>query len=868
MTEQHDVSAATPCAAGEKDARPPGLTHSRDNAGTGLDASTTALRDRFRALVEATAQIVWTTDGEGRALEAWPSWQVYTGQAEEEVSGYGWFDAIHPDDRQPSTAAWQRAIAERQPLEIVHRIRRYDGVHRWFHVRAVPILTTSGDIREWVGICNDITERRQQEEEREESLRLDQERRMFAQIAENSAEFIGICDTQFRAFYVNQAAMRMVGLDDLEQAKRTEIKDYFFPEDHAFIYDEFFPQVLRDGHAEVEVRFRHFKTGDALWMIYSVIVLKDASGEPLGYATISRNITERKRLQRELEERARDLIVVMETMTDGMVVYGPDGDVRFMNTAYRALIALDEDMLKQSFIDRARAISPRDPATGQSLPEHAWPSVRLLHGEVLTGSNSVDVLVRAHDGREVHINITGAPLLDAAGQPHGAVMVIRDVAGRRQLERRTHEALDALLAMAETLVRVRGDEPEDASPELETYTRLAELIRQLLGCERVALVRYDTTTGLQEMLAVVGIPSEREAHWHATLSGTRLASYVDPLQRARLHAGQSVLLDVTQPSRPETSDGQILSLISPMRIGEQLVGMLALVHESPSHEYSAEDIVLADAAAQLAALVVERERLLRERAAAEAKSLILAEANRRMDEFLSIASHEVRTPLTTIKTNVQVARRHAERVAAGARGTDDDDAQDIEALIRLLSRATAAIDRQNRLVGDLLDVSRIQQGRLHVRLQPLDVVALTRDAVEEQRHAYPGRRITLSLPRRQVPVLADGDRMRQVIANYLINALKYSAATQPVAATLSVEGATVRFTVRDHGPGVPTDEREQVWERFHQVEGTTHQSGSNVGLGLGLYICKEIVERHGGSVGVEDAPSGGALFWFTLPLSS
>jgi signal transduction histidine kinase len=238
-----------------------------------------------------------------------------------------------------------------------------------------------------------------------------------------------------------------------------------------------------------------------------------------------------------------------------------------------------------------------------------------------------------------------------------------------------------------------------------------------------------------------------------------------------------------------------------------------------------------------------------------------------MDEFLSIASHEVRTPLTTIKANVQLARQRAERVAATMRATGDSFAQDTEAVVRLLSRAASAIDRQNRLVGDLLDVSRIQQGRSELRREPLDLAVLTRDAVEEQRITYPSRHITLTLPQREVAVVADGDRIRQVIDNYLINALKYSDPQQPVAATLTVDDSVVRVTVSDHGPGIPLDEREHIWNRFHQVPGISHQSGSLVGLGLGLYICRDIVERHDGHVGVEDAPGGGSTFWFTLPLS-
>jgi signal transduction histidine kinase len=246
----------------------------------------------------------------------------------------------------------------------------------------------------------------------------------------------------------------------------------------------------------------------------------------------------------------------------------------------------------------------------------------------------------------------------------------------------------------------------------------------------------------------------------------------------------------------------------------------------------------------------------------------LEQANQRLDEFLSVASHELRTPLTTIKMNVQIAARRATQFAARLRDEEDDDAPEISVLESLLARTEQAIRRQDLLVNDLLDVSRIQSGKLQLRPESLDLAALVRDAVEEQRLAHPGRAIHLSAPRRHVLMEADADRVRQVVANYLTNALKYSAPADPVEVRLTVEGTRARVSVGDRGPGIPADERDSIWERFHQVGANAPRSGSGIGLGLGLYISREIVERHGGSVGLESSPGSGATFWFTLPLGA
>ncbi|MFI5274650.1 MAG: sensor histidine kinase, partial [Ktedonobacterales bacterium] len=117
-----------------------------------------------------------------------------------------------------------------------------------------------------------------------------------------------------------------------------------------------------------------------------------------------------------------------------------------------------------------------------------------------------------------------------------------------------------------------------------------------------------------------------------------------------------------------------------------------------------------------------------------------------------------------------------------------------------------------------------------------------------------------------LPVFADDDRISQVVANFLSNALKYSSPHTPIVVSLAARDGHVRVSVRDRGPGLPPDEVPRVWERFHQVPGIAMEHGSGIGLGLGLFICKTIIERHGGEVGVTSAPGRGSTFWFTLSL--
>ena len=256
--------------------------------------------------------------------------------------------------------------------------------------------------------------------------------------------------------------------------------------------------------------------------------------------------------------------------------------------------------------------------------------------------------------------------------------------------------------------------------------------------------------------------------------------------------------------------------------------------------------------------VADNERLRREREAA------LREAKAQMETFLGVAGHELKNPLASLKLSLQVMVRRIQRLARRQAGT----VAEAERLLDPLSEAEHQEERLERLVNDLLDVTRVQAGKLELHLAPTDLAAIVREVVEELRQVYPERQVLLVFPEDlRVPVLADATRLGQVVTNYLTNALKYSAADRPVAVDLAVEGHEARVAVRDEGPGIPAKEQERIWERYHRVQGIEVQSGTGVGLGLGLPISRTIIEQQQGQVGVQSAPGQGSTFWFSLPLA-
>lgn len=588
--------------------------------------------------------------------------------------------------------------------------------------------------------------------------------------------------------------------------------------------------------------------------------------------------------EQEEQERANELEATFEAMTDGVIVYDDKGHILRTNAVARGLFALDTTP-KPKFSLRLRR--ERKPTLvmldehGQPLFEEQSPLARILNGEALTSANAMDVMLRTQDGNELQLNVTGAPVYNFGGRPIGAICVYRDVTERRRLERRTQDALNALLAMAEALVQVPGEANSMREQSMvgeqapvtvtEVARRLAELTCSVLGCRRVGILTVEPATEMLRQVAVVGLSAEQEQRWRADQQQVGHLSdspYPELLSQLRTH--DVLLLDMMQPpflNQPNPY-GMRKVLAAPMFVGDQLVGILALDYGGVEHEYTEEETALARAIAKLAALVIEREHLLYERAKAQANELALREANRRMDEFLGIAGHELRTPLTVISGNIQIAQRHLKK-SINEHGSDPGELPgQLELIHSLLDRAERQVRLQNRLVGDLLDISRIQADKIALKLESSDLVAIVREAVQEQCFLVPERSIRLHAPSEAaVPIVADVDRIGQVVTNYLTNALKYSAADRPIEVSIAIEGQMARASVHDEGPGLSPAEQQAIWERFYQVEGIKVQSGSSTGLGLGLHICKTIIEQHQGQVGVQSSPGEGSTFWFTLPLA-
>ncbi|WP_434387102.1 ATP-binding protein [Melittangium boletus] len=444
---------------------------------------------------------------------------------------------------------------------------------------------------------------------------------------------------------------------------------------------------------------------------------------------------------------------------------------------------------------------------------------------------------------EHFLHVRYQPLRDASGRVDGVAFFGFDVTDQVRARRDLELAVERqrLLSEASTLL---GDSL-DYSLSLERLARL--MVPRLADWCSVHLL---ADNGEVELLTRL---HRDETHAAVVDEVLRLQpvhlSDASGLGRV-LRTGEAELIETCSPEQirslahsPEAArmlaSLHISSLLCvPLLARGRVLGALLLVHDDSGRHFSREDLRLAEDLARRAAFSVDNARLYRE----------AQEAIRLRDEFLSIASHELKTPLTSLRLQLSFLERHMPEGARACLGGK-------------LDMAHRQARRLSQLITLLLDVGRIVTGRVSLERSEVDLVRLVREALERLRDMFAGSRseVTLDAP---APVRGQWDalRLEQVVVNLLSNAAKYGQG-RPVTVTVRDDPDTARLVVRDEGIGIAAEDLPRIFDRFERAVSVRHYGG----LGLGLYISREIVESHGGRVLVDSAPGQGSTFTVELP---
>jgi PAS domain S-box-containing protein len=561
----------------------------------------------------------------------------------------------------------------------------------------------------------------------------------------------------------------------------------------------------------------------------------------------------------------------VDDMAELVVLCDPQGYLTHFNTSANWLLGQLDATLSLEEQPAAYGLHAPD---GRQLAADELPLARVLatRRPVL----EAEIWLRRPNMPDRWTVWSASPVLGVDAETLGAVAVGRDITEQRVLEQQNRSAIAVLLRVAN--LATAPSRPDDPAILL---TRVVEVLRELTAVAYAHASLVDERTGRLAPLALYGASLEEEALWRDEVLAfdPEAPEIAEQVRQARtlLEAGhvlpQRFEGDETGIIAPKTLRrlGVRAALSAPVLANGHVIGLLTISRVHPvsgtAQYFASWDEELLAGVGRLIGEAIERARLTAELTTSEAERLAAEEANRQMDEFLNIASHELRTPVTSAKMALEVTTRRLRQFETAPDSLSESATETVLHMIqRMVASSTRSLARLERLVEDLLDASRTHGERLGIEPARFDLVALVREVVDEQRAAWPDRDLGVDAPSGALIVEADPDRIAQVIHNYLSNALKYAPHDHPITAHVETPAGWARVAVHDRGPGLTDEQRARVWERFYQVQGMVQQ-GSEIGLGLGLYISRHIVELHSGKVGVESRAGEGATFWFTLPLA-
>lgn len=534
-----------------------------------------------------------------------------------------------------------------------------------------------------------------------------------------------------------------------------------------------------------------------------------------------------------------DFAGILDHVADGVTLQDAGGRLIYANAAAAEALG---------FASAAELLStplPEVLARFEILGEDGTPIGldRLPGRRALMGEAEPEMTVRFRivaTGREHWSSLRATPVLDAEGRVRGVVNVWHEVT-----ELKRNEATQRLLAEAGAALAASLDvEATLAAVARMAVPAMADWCVVFLadGERRIRRVELAAADPAKEAL-LRQIQDRFPPAWDGPL----------PAARA-IRTGEAIVTPETSPDwlAEYTDDDEYRRLVAeiglrsalavPLAARGRRLGALSFGAATPGR-FGPAEVAVARELASRAALAVDNARLY-----AEAQVAVAAR-----DHFLSIAAHELRTPVAVLKAFAELLAREQ------ARGVPSP-----ERVAHLLGRVVGGAERLDRLTNELLDVARIRLGQLPLRPEPLDLGPFVREVVERHREGAAGAHEVVVETAGPCLVMADRDRIEQVMVNLLENALKYSPRGGTVRVTVGQDEGGVRVGVADEGIGLPEGTAESIFEPFGRAPNAT-ESGIP-GLGLGLHIVRSFVERHGGRIWAESAGADrGTTVSFWLP---
>jgi len=671
---------------------------------------------------------------------------------------------------------------------------------RYFIEDIQPVLDSEGKVFGVQVLTYDITERKQAEEE------LEARKKKLENYIESMVDGVVLSDLEGTTVDINRACLGLLGYKRKEDVvSRPGFIRTISKEDMPKI-GALLEEIIKKGYVRDREITLLAKDRREIPILFSATLIKDPEGKPTSIFTILKDITERKKAEKRLQESEEKLHVMFGSITDAVIVTDLTGTVVEANAGAAHLVGYSN---KEELIGRNafEFVSPKDRALAMNATKKT-----LEEGLI---QERAEYTILTVDGREIDTDSSAAVLYDSSGNPTGIINVVRDITDRKRAEEKLKESEEKFRTFMETATDLMNITDKDGN-----LTDVNTAMASTLGYSREELIGMN----IAQLLTKEALEND----------------FKPPIER--LIKDGEFALDTTFATK---DGGKVYGRLTTVAFHDsrgRYAGSRAVFHDLTERRKAEKE--LQEKNEQLKA---QREELVR-------KATELELVSQAKSEFLASMSHELRTPLSAVIG-------FSELMLDGVPGEINDEQRGclndiLDSGRRLLS-----------LINDILDLSKVEAGKIELKPQNLDIAVIVSDAVQIIKPVLNKNRqeIEVSVTKGLPKVRGDKNRLEQILLNLLSNASKFTDQGGKMRIHVGLKGDYCQVAVIDTGIGIRKEDQEHMFEAF--VQGETLSDRKKDGTGLGLTLTKQFVEAIGGRIWMESEYGKGSTFIFTIPLA-
>jgi PAS domain S-box-containing protein len=775
------------------------------------EQSAAETENRLKALIEATSDVVYSLSPDWTEMRELDG-RGFLKDADAPITNWKSIN-VYPDDLDLVNATIEECIRDKKVFQLEHRVQRVDGTPGWTFSKAIPILDQKGEIIEWFGTAQDITLRK----EAEEALQLareksDQQRRLYETITSSTPDLLYVFDLEYRFTYANRALLEMWGKSWEDSIGKRLLENGYEPW-HAEMHEREIEQIKNTKlPIRGEVSFPHAALGKRVYdYIFTPVLNKDGEVEAIAGAT--RDVTDRKKWEEGLELNAKALQKLNEDLE---------------NANHELAATLEEVAEVNDELTKAN----------EKIVEGEI-AFRLAVNAANFGTWFIHSVTREF--------ITDARLKELFGYYKDEPLSIEQA-----LAQITEEYRTVVATKLENAIYNNSDY-DVTYPVVGLHDNRLRWLRAIGNLKADPSGAFSAFTGV-----VMDITDQYLASEEIRLTEENLRMAVDAAALGTFQISADERKFIASPKLKEffgfypdeemSYDAAVAQIHPDFR--ESVTANVELAFSEGRRlqmEY------------QIIGYHDKQQRWVRAIGEVQQKSgkeyltgVIHEITEKKLDEirkndFISMVSHELKTPLTSINTYLQLLLRKAER---------SEDQFLKQAYVQSLKQVKNMTD----MINGFLNVSRLESSKLHLDKTEFDFLELLKEIKEDYKIQHATHDLIFTLPQ-SVTVTADRLKISQVLNNLVGNAVKYSESGTTINISFEKTDGKITVMVNDKGMGIKSENLDKLFERYYRVE----QQSIIGGFGIGLYLSAEIIEAHGGKIWAESEFGKGSTFYFELP---